>query len=162
MAPVVPGFGTRKVVIDACKSCSGNVVLLVLADSPLLIGRVVTAVHDDKLRVTQVRGERFCINQRRPGHAVPYHSARREFGFTVASSEWLSIQPGSTISPASRVASVRSSPSETPSRFPIPSRRSTQPPPAASRKMNRESRPFVRRFVTNCWNAFPVGSFRQV
>ena len=45
--------------------------------------------------VSQVRGERFCIDQGRPGHAVRYHSARREFGFTVASSEWLSIQPGS-------------------------------------------------------------------
>src|SRR4029450_12434494 len=120
MAPVVPGFWTRKVVIDARKGCSGNVVLLVLAASPLLIRQVVTAVHDDKLRVSQVRGERFCINQRRPGHAVPYHSARREFGFTVASSEWLSIQPGSTISPASRVASVRSVPSGNPSRLSRP------------------------------------------
>src|SRR4029453_19225337 len=130
MAPVVPGFWTRKVVIDARKGCSGNVVLLVLADSPLLIRQVVTAVHDDKLRVSQGGGERFCINHRRPGHSVPYPSARREFAFTVTSSEWLSIQPGSTISPASRVASVRSSPSDTPSRFPMPSRRSTPPPPA--------------------------------
>src|SRR4029450_9894444 len=113
MAPVVPRFGTRKVVIDTRKGCSGNVVLLVLADSPLLIARVVTAVHDGKSSVGQVRAERFRIDEGRPGHAVPYHSARREFGFTVASSEWLSILPGSTSSPASRVASVHSSPSGT-------------------------------------------------
>src|SRR5262245_58001371 len=128
MASVGPGFGTRKVVIDTGKCCSRNVVLLVLADSPLLIAEVVTTVHDGKPRVDQVRDERICIDQSRPGHAVRYHSARRELGFTVASSEWLSIQLGSTSSPASRVASVRSSPSGTLSRFPMQSRRSTQPP----------------------------------
>src|SRR5262245_26299891 len=111
MAPVVPGFGTREVVIDTGKRCSRNVVLLVFADSPLLIAQVVTAVHDGKCWVGQVGAERVRIDESRPGHAVPYHSARREFGFTVASSEWQSIQPGSTSSPASLVASVPSSPS---------------------------------------------------